>query len=207
VPRPYPPPALVAPTVEPFALDSSSQRLIAQKLDLERLSPEIAETLAQAIACYKATEDGSRDTTTANTRAALLELTQPGRSYDAAVSRIADDRSGVDYTTLARLQPLAQAVLAGDERAPVQLAEAARARASELSDHPRIAPETESLRFFCGVLRLIFDRFASPATERTWRNCGAFALEVFAVAGIDHADFGAHPERLKEYLATDVTVE
>lgn len=204
--RPYPPPPLLAPTVEPFELDSTGQRLIARKLDLERLSPEITGALAHAIACYRATEAGSPETTTANTRAALCELMQPGRSYTTAVSRLADDRSGVDYTTLGRLQPLAQAVLAGDERARGALAEAARVRTSELSGHPRVAPETESLRFFCGVLRLIFDHFASPAMERTWRNCGAFALEALTVAGIDHADFGAHPERLKEYLGTDVTL-
>jgi hypothetical protein len=29
-------------------------------------------------------------------------------------------------------------------------------------------------------------------------------LQVFAVAGIDHADFDAHPERLTEYLGTEV---
>jgi hypothetical protein len=30
-------------------------------------------------------------------------------------------------------------------------------------------------------------------------------MEVFTIAGIDHADFEAHPERLTEYLGTDVS--
>jgi hypothetical protein len=137
--------------------------------------------------------------------AALAELSRYGRSYDAAVSRFASDRSGVDYTTLSRLQPLARTVLAGDQQAREALAEAAQARAIELRNHPRVAPETEALRFFCGMLRVIFDAAASPTVERTWHNCGSFALEVLSVAAIEHADFDAHPERLTEYLGTDVT--
>jgi hypothetical protein len=31
-------------------------------------------------------------------------------------------------------------------------------------------------------------------------------MEVFTIAGIDHADFDAHPERLTKYLGTDVSV-
>jgi hypothetical protein len=104
-----------------------------------------------------------------------------------------------------RLQPLARAALAGDPEAPKALAAAAEKRAAELREYPRIAPETESLRFFCGMLRVIFGAAASPSMDRAWHNCARFALEVFAVAGIKHADFDAHPERLKEYLATDVT--
>ena len=55
------------------------------------------------------------------------------------------------------------------------------------------------------MLRVIFDAAASPTVERTWHNCGSFALEVLSVAAIEHADFDAHPERLTEYLGTDVT--
>jgi hypothetical protein len=32
-------------------------------------------------------------------------------------------------------------------------------------------------------------------------------MEMFAIAGIDHANFDSHPERLTEYLGTDVTVD
>jgi hypothetical protein len=203
--RPYPPPLLSIPSVVPFELDPTDQARIARTLGLVRLSPEIATGVTHAIACFKATQGGSADTTKGSTLAALAELSRYGRSYDAAVSRFASDRSGVDYTTLSRLQPLARTVLAGDQQAREALAEAAQARAIELRNHPRVAPETEALRFFCGMLRVIFDAAASPTVERTWHNCGSFALEVLSVAAIEHADFDAHPERLTEYLGTDVT--
>jgi hypothetical protein len=32
-------------------------------------------------------------------------------------------------------------------------------------------------------------------------------MEVFTIAGIDHGDFDAHPERLTAYVGTDVTSE
>jgi hypothetical protein len=159
----------------------------------------------QAIACYRTTQRGNRDTTIANTVAALKELYQTGRSYDAAVSRLASDLSGVDSTTLDRLQPLALAARVDDPEAREALVAAAKQREAELQDHPRVMPETEPFRFFCGVLRLIFDAAASPFIERTRHNRAKFALEVFAIAEIEHADFEAHPERLHEYLATDVT--
>ncbi|MGD0189054.1 MAG: hypothetical protein ABSC25_28015 [Roseiarcus sp.] len=205
--RPYPPPLLSIPTVVPFDLNPTDQARIARPLGLVRISPEIATVVAHAIACFNATQGGSRDTTTGTTLAALGKLSRPGRSYDAAIERLVDDRYGIDYTTHGRLQPLARAVLAGDQQAREALAETAQARAIELRSHPRVAPETEALRFFCGMLRVIFDAAASPTVERTWRNCGSFALEVLSVAAIEHADFDAHPERLKEYLGTDVTPE
>jgi hypothetical protein len=205
MPRPYPPPLLPYPTVEPFAVDSTDRPRLARALGLTQLPEKLVGAINEAIARYKTTQCGNRDTTKGNTLAALAELYRPGRSYEAALSRLASDQCGVDYTTLDRLQPLVRAALAGDPEAPKALAAAAKERAAELRNHPRIAPETESLRFFCGVLRVIFDAAASPSMDRTWHNCARFALEVFAVAGIEHADFDAHPERLKEYLATDVT--
>jgi hypothetical protein len=153
---------------------------------------------------YRAIQSGNRDTTIANIRAALAELYRPGRSYEAAVSRLASDVSGVDDITLDRLQPLAQAVLAGDSEARKALARAAEERDAELRDHPRIVSETEPFRFFCGKLRLIFMDAASPSVDRTLQNCRRFALEVFTIAGIERADYDAHPERLNEYLLTDV---
>jgi hypothetical protein len=205
MPRPYPPPPLPMPTVEPFELNSMDQRRIARTVGAATLSSDAAAVIAHAIACFKATQRGSPDTTRGNTLAALAELSGGGRAFDAAVPRFATDQSGVDYTTLERLQPLARSALAGDRSARQSLEDAARTRAAELRSHPRVAPETESLRFFCGMLRVIFDATASSTIDRTWRNCGAFALEACSVAGIDHADFDAHPERLKEYLGTDVS--
>jgi hypothetical protein len=206
MPRPYPPPSLSTPTVEPFVLESRDQARIAQTLGLDTLPSEIAAHVAHLIACFKATQDGSRDTSIANTLAALAELSRGGRDYMKVVSTFALERCGVDYTTLDRLQPLARAVLAGDPRARQALAEAARIRAAELSTHSRIAPKTEAFRFFCGCLRVTFAALASPATERSLRNCRRFALAVFLSAEIEH-DFEAHPERLNEYLRTDVTTD
>jgi len=107
------------------------------------------------------------------------------------------------------LQQLAKAELAGKPGASEVLARAASERAAELRGHKRVSPPTESLRFFCGILREIFRKYAGPTLISpggdAWHCCRQFALEVFTVAGIDHADFDAHPERPTEYLGTDIT--
>ena len=202
--RPYPPPLIGIPDVRPFDFERTDQLRVARTLGLADLEGDLADAIAHAIACFRATNGGSRDTTVGATLAALAQLSRPGRSYDAAVARFANDRYAVDYTTHSRLQPLARAVMAGDKEARAALEAAARDRVAQLRTHPRVAPDTEALRFFCGVLRTIFNAAASPSTERTWRNCRRFALEVLSVAGEEHADFDAHPERLDEYLGTEV---
>jgi hypothetical protein len=128
------------------------------------------------------------------------------------VERLADDRCGVDYTTLKALQPFAKAVLANYPGARDALAGAAKARADTLRGHNRVIPPTESLRFFCGRLRVIFNEASAHlkgkiTVEQAWQRCQQFAMEVFAIAGIDHANFDAHPERLREYLGTDITID
>lgn len=126
------------------------------------------------------------------------------------MARLFDDRSGVDYVTHSALQPLASAVLENRPSTKKALAHAARKRIEELEQHKRVEPATESLRHFCGWLRIIFNE-ATPhlrqsiTVDEAWRNCRSFALEVFSVAGIEHADFVAHPERLTEYLGTNVS--
>lgn len=124
--------------------------------------------------------------------------------------RLADEHSGVDYTTHEMLQPLAKAVLEDEPGSREALAQAAANRMEELRAHKRVVPPTESLRLLCGILRLIFNQSGSPALQGSlddgWRQCRKFAMEVFTIAGIDHADFDAHPERLTEYLGTDVSV-
>ena len=210
MPRPYPP-ALISPppVAEPFPIGDREKADLAHVLRLERLPAELCDAISQAIGCYQATEAGWDDTTVANVLASLGELSKSGRAYDKAVKRLADDRSGVDYTTHEMLQPLAKAVLEDEPCSREVLAQAAAKRAEELRAHKRIAPPTEALRFFCGVLRLIFNQSGSPALndcfDERWRQCRRFAMEVFTIAGIDHAVFDAHPERLTEYLGTDVS--
>lgn len=202
----------MSPPPVPVALQIGDREKadLARVLKLDSLQPELCDAISHAIGCYRATKDGSKDTTVANTLAGLGELTKRGRAYKKAVQRLSDERSGVDYTTHQMLQPLAKAVLKDEPSSRETLAQAAAKRMEELRGHKRVAPPTESLRFFCGILRLIFNRSGSPALrgslDGSWQQCCRFAIEVFTIAGIDHADFDAHPERLTEYLGTDVSV-
>jgi len=205
MPRSYPPPLQSTPQVEAFELSQIDRRRLARTLEQQTLSTQVTPAISHAITAYKATRHGARETTKGTTLAALAQVTKPGREYEKAVSQLADDRSGVDYTTLEIVKPLAMAVLAGNAGAKQVLAEAAAIRVAALREIPRVAPRAEALRLFCGVLRLIFDDAAATTLDRTWANCGKFALEVFAVSGIETADFEAHPERLTEYLRTDVS--
>ena len=140
----------------------------------------------------------------------MAEITREGRVYQKAVARLADDWSAIDEVTLKALQPLAKATLAGEAGAREALAQAAQARAEELRSHKRVNPQTEALRLLWGWLRVIFNGATDHlkgriTTDEAWRRCRQFALEVFTVAAVDHADFQAHPERLTEYLGTDVS--
>jgi hypothetical protein len=210
MPRPHPPaPISPPPTAQLFPIGDREKADLAQVLGLKRLPAELCDAISQAIGCYQATEAGSADTTVKNVLAALGELFKSGRVYNKAVKRLADERSGVDYTTHEMMQPLAKAVLEGEPSSREALAQAAAKRAVELQAHKRVVPPTESLRFFCGVLRLIFNQSGSPALrgslEESWRQRRKFAMEVFTIAGIDHARFEGHPERLTKYLETDVS--
>jgi hypothetical protein len=206
LPRRYPPPLLPAPIPAPFELGEAQKRDLARALGLAIIPPQLCDAIEVAIANYKAEAAGSSDTTIGNTLAELAELKKKGRQYDKVVARLADDRSGIDYVTHDTLQPLAKAVLANAPNAQEALAQAAQGRMKELRLHKRILPRAEALRFFCGVLREIFRHSASPAMAAdAWHNCRRFALEVLTVGGFDHADFDAHPERLTEYLGTDVS--
>lgn len=210
--RPYPPPlVLPLPTPPPFPIDDGDKAKLASALKLNSLPPKLCDAISQAIGAYQATKDGSKDTTVANVLATLGELNKQGPAYKKAVQSLADGRSGVDYTTHGILQPLAKAVLNDEPGSREALAQAAAMRTEELRAHKRVSPQTESLRFFCGVLRLIFNHSGSPALcgspDESWQQCRKFAMEVFTIAGIDHADFGTHPERLTEYLGTDVSTD
>ena len=208
MPRPYPPAPSPPLAVSLFPLGEQEKRDLAKVLGLENLPQLVADEIAHAIACYKATQTGSPDTTIGNTIAALDELKKKGRAYKRAVARLADDRSAVDYTTHSVIQPLAKAVVQNACGAKEVLWHAASVRIDELREHERVETTTESLRLFCGFLRIIFNKASAPELRLNnlegWRHCRQFALEVFTIADIDHADFDAHPERLTKYLGTDM---
>jgi hypothetical protein len=158
-----------------FPIGEREKADLARVLRLDGLPPELCDAISHAIGCYQATKDGSKDTTVANTLAGLGELTKPGRAYKKAVQRLADERSGVDYTTHEMLQQLATAVLKDEPGSREALAQAAAKRMEELRAHKRVAPPTESLRFFCGILRLIFNRSGSPVLRGSLDGIGISA--------------------------------
>lgn len=208
MPRAYVPRLIPRPKAGSFKLDPASERAIARTFGLERLPTETVEQVEAAVAAYRATEAGSQSTTVANTLLLLRQLEKQGPRRREALELLANDRAGVDDATHDALQNLAKAVLVVEPTADVELMEAARRRILELEQHPRIVTALESLRYFCGVLRLIFlectNAHANGTAESRWHQCRQFTLAVFDAAGIAHADFDAHPERLTEYLGTKV---
>ena len=209
MPRPSLPRLVPRPkVVDSFHLNASAKRDIANIVGLKELPESTAESIDRTVNCYRATIRGSEDATVGNTLYALQQLEKRGRAREDALNLFADDRADVDYTTHNIMQSLAKAVLDGRPGSNDALAQAARDRIAELADHPRVATSTESLRLFCGILREIFFHVKGEIPEEeTWRRCRRFALEIFTAAGIDHADFDAHPERLTEYLGTDVSTD
>jgi len=213
MPRPELPRLIPHPkVVHSFRLDAAAEHSIAGILGLKKLPGGSVESINSAVNRYWATASGSSSTTVANTVLALQQLEKGRRAEQDAVALFADDRAAVDYTTHSLLQPLARAVQEKQPGSHEALVRAARNRAVELAEHPRVMTATEPLRFFCGVLRTIFNRSTAHlrrkiTQEEAWHCCGRFAIEIFTAAGIDHADFDAHPERLTEYLATDVTAD
>lgn len=141
MPRLYLPASVLPPPV-PFPIGDREKADLIRVLKLDGLQPELCDAISCAIGCYQATKDGSRDTIVANTLAGLGELAKPGRAYERAVQRLADERSGVDYTTHQTLQPLAKAVLKdepGSREAPAQAA-ASRWRSYERTSVLLIRP-------------------------------------------------------------------
>jgi hypothetical protein len=63
MPRPNPPPPAMKPSLLPFNLGDQQQRCLAKVLGHRTLPALAAGAIAEAIACYKATETGSPDTT------------------------------------------------------------------------------------------------------------------------------------------------
>ena len=213
MPRPYLPRLVPKPRVhESFRLDGAANKVIARLFDFKELDRQTVESINRVVNCYRATQSGSASTTVANTLFALSQLKKRGRAREESLKLLADDRAAVDYTTHDLLQPLAKDVLSGRPGAGEALARAAQERADELKLHPRVSTSTEAMRLFCGELRQIFNdctpHLRSRITpEETGHRCRRFALEVFSAADITHADFDAHPERLTDYLGTDVSFD
>jgi len=100
MPRPCAPtPISPLPAAEPFSIGDPEKADLAHTLDPASLPPALCDAISQAIGCYRITAAGSGHTTVANVLVALDELFKSGRAYDKAINRLADDRSGVDYTT------------------------------------------------------------------------------------------------------------
>jgi hypothetical protein len=213
MPRPYLPRLGSRPKVaDSFHLDPAAKRSIAETLGLKDLPESTVESIDRAVNCYRATKSGSASTTVANTLLALRQLEKHGRAREESLALFANDRGAVDYTTHEIIQPLAKAVLEGRPGSNEVLAQGARNRAEELAVHPRVATSIEPMRLFCGILRVIFNQSTADlkgqiTQEEAWRRCRQFALAIFTAAGIEHADFGSHPDRLTEYLGTDVSTD
>src|SRR5262249_15558830 len=210
MPRPYLPHLIALPKVaNSFHLDAAAEKQISKALGLKKLTKRTVVWIEQAVNCYCATSSGYKSATVASTLLALRQLEKPGRNRDDALELFANDRAAVDYTTLNLIQPLAKAVLDGRPNANNALKQAAGNRAVELTVHPRISTSNEPMRQFSGILRLIFNASSrhlqrTITQEELWHRCRRFALEIFAAARIDHAEFDCHPDRLTKYLGTEI---
>jgi hypothetical protein len=213
MPRPYLPNLVQSPKTIPFKLARGDKRNIARTIGVKSLSRNVVELIECNVVFYRATNAGSPSCTVANTGFALHQLEKKGRARQEALYLLSNDRAAVDYTTLNAIQSLAKAVLTEKPGAEDNLLQVARNRAAELRQHPRVVHTSEPLRFFCGVLREIFKVMTADhlkqtiPSEKAWKLCRCFAFAVFEAAGIERHHFFAHPERLTEYLRTDVTTD
>jgi len=133
MPKGLPPPPVQVLTGVPFTLWARENGGLTNTLDLEGVPSEVSRAIAEAIACYTATKFGFADTTVGNTLVELAEINKKtGRAYRRSAFRLADDRSGVDYTMHGLLQPLAKAVIEDKPGAEEALTRAACTRAEEI---------------------------------------------------------------------------
>jgi hypothetical protein len=164
------------------------------------MSDKAAATLQEAIALYRASLQ-VHGTTKGAVKVAVQDLQMARRKLLDALTPFTDPVSWVDIETFSALNPIAKQCL----RALRRLELVAKAQVERHAGR-RVYPETECLWQFCGTLRLFFHRFADPALTKSpdaTKHLRRFAFAVFEAAGIDHADYDAHPERLDEMLRTD----
>jgi hypothetical protein len=202
MPRPVTPARLGLPDVQQFIqpLEKSNRSDLARALGLREMSDNAAATLQEAIAMYRASLQ-VHGTTIGNVKAAVQDLQMAGRKLLDALTPFTDPISWVDIETFSAMNPIAKQCLGVLRRLEL----VANAQVEQHAGR-RVYPASECLCQFCGTLRLFFHRFADPALIRSpdaTKHLRRFALAVFEAVGIDHADFGAHPERLDEMLRTD----
>lgn len=189
--RPVPPSLPPQPsTAIPLALDDRDQRRLAEALGLETLTGGPLQMISTALSIFKK----ARAAITLGVTKAAIEELEPGKHGD-----------DVDQETLARLRPFALAALNGGEAERQALIATVCQRAAELQDHLDTDPHVEALHYFCGIARLIFSAYTVPTMVRSLHNCRRFVLEMLAIAGVDCADFDASPDRLDQYLRTDMS--
>jgi hypothetical protein len=181
-------------------LAETERSQIARALGLALLSDECAATLQEAISVYRATLAEPIQTTPHASIAAISDVQRIGKRLVKALARFTNEGSGVEGKTFDVMRPYATDVAT----ALTAFDSAAEGERKRLKAHSRIYADQECLRQLCAMLRVIFFHFAEPRMrtgERARRHLRKFALEVFAIGAIDHADFGSHPERLDDLLA------
>jgi hypothetical protein len=185
-----------------ITLDETEKSEIARALGLARLSDESAAALQDVISVYKATLAEPIQTTPHASIAAISDVQRISKSLVKALARFTNERSGVDGETFDGMHPYATAVVTTLTAFDLAAAEEKK----RLKAHSRVYADQECLRQLCAGLRMLFFHFAEPgmcAGETARGPLRQFALEVFTIAGIDHADFASHPERLDELLEAE----
>ena len=184
-------------------MNARARKAVAKPLGLATLPIDPIRKLERLIAIYQATARGLKGTTPGGTLAVFDEIERSTKRLASALRYFKNDRSGVDAETFDAMSPTARECLSSIERL-CSVAEVQRAR---LRKHPRVYPAQEALRYFCGMLRLFFERFAEPSRRtgpEASRFLRGFALAVLTEVGVDHADFESHPDRLDELLGADI---
>jgi hypothetical protein len=188
-----------------ITLDETERSQIARALGLSRLPDDAATALQDAISIYRATLAHLLNTTPNSTIAAISDVQTISKRFAKVLRRFTDEGSGVDAETFDLLQPQATALVA----ALTLFATSAEQQETRLRGHERVYCDQECLRQLCAVLRKIFLQFAAQELrngEKARGHLRKFALEVFEIAAIDHADFAIHPERLDELLRAEIAL-
>jgi hypothetical protein len=203
MPRPVSPPSMAPPDVQQLIRPlKTSHSDLARALGLRRLSDELAATLQEAIAVYRASLMVAP--TKGQVRTLVLDLQKAERPLSDALAPFLSENSSIDIETFAAFEATAKKCMATLEK----LDSIAAAQIARLKSGPRVIPATECLSQFSGILGKLFHKFADPdltKPQAATKCLREFALIMFEEAGIENADYYSHPERLDEMLRTDAT--